>query len=161
MVTDCEDEQRQPCQLCSTEISHWFNTHQTTIKQKPGWDHRTSTGQKTLEGISITDWESSRSGTDLELGRDMAISQSVQILLLLSQWRAKLFFVSICNGLQGVHFSYTPAESWVYNSHVSPRFLSTAIQTLGLNGTLYVAPAESHTDQREVTAATVASMWVG
>ena len=47
--------------------------NQTTLKQRPGRDHRPSTGQETLEGISTTDRESCHSVQDT--GRDTAISQ--------------------------------------------------------------------------------------
>ena len=39
-------------------------SNQTTLKQIPGRDHRTSTGQEMLEGIYITDRESCRNTTD-------------------------------------------------------------------------------------------------
>ena len=44
-------------------------------KQRPGRDHRPSTGQETLEGIYITDRQSCRRVTDEELGRDTTISE--------------------------------------------------------------------------------------
>ena len=50
-------------------------SNQTTIKQRPGRDHRTSTGQKMMEGINITDQESCRSITDHKLRLETAISQ--------------------------------------------------------------------------------------
>ena len=52
-------------------------SNQTAIlKQRPGRDQKPSTRQKTLEGTSVTGWESCRSVTDEELVRGMPISKS-------------------------------------------------------------------------------------
>ena len=42
-ITNCEDGQRQPCQQRSGTDS---TPNQTTLKQRPGRDHRTSTEQE-------------------------------------------------------------------------------------------------------------------
>ena len=52
-------------------------SNQTTLSQRPGRDHRTSTGQR-WKRSSITDRGSCRRVTDEELGRDTAVSQVSQ-----------------------------------------------------------------------------------
>ena len=56
---------KQPCQQCLKERSRTDSTpNQTTLKLRPGRDHRSSTRQEMLEGINIKDRESCRSVTD-------------------------------------------------------------------------------------------------